>query len=236
MRIVGRIAGLLVVVALLLGCRGAASGNGATLELGAAPWQAGDTANYVWLDQSGTEVGTAQVSFAEQEGAWVISQTDNIGTAQQVAEVRVDAETLEPLGEHKTIQAPNTEIEINTTYQDNEVDIQAIVNGEEQSASMDVPEGALDNDQLLMTLRALPFAEGYEAQVPVLVTQSALKVDLTVTVQGQEEIEVPAGTFNTWRVEISTNQGDQSVWYQVDAPHNLVQYDNGTTRMQLVES
>lgn len=54
--------------------------------------------------------------------------------------------------------------------------------------------------------------------------------------RGQEQVEVPAGAFNTWLVEITTDQGTQSIWYQVDAPHTLVQYDNGTTRMQLVES
>lgn len=182
MRIVGRVVGLLVIVALLLGCGGnnSATGGEVGLDLQAAPWQAGETANYRWLDRDGNEIGTAQVSFTEQEGAWVISQTDTIGNAQQVAEVRIDAQTLEPLGEHKTIQAANTQIEINTTYQDDKVDIQAIVNGEEQSASMNVPANALDNDQLLMTLRALPFAEGYEKKYTILVTQSALAVDLTV--------------------------------------------------------
>jgi hypothetical protein len=110
------------------------------------------------------------------------------------------------------------------------------VDGNSRSASLDVPANAVDNDQLLMTLRALPFAEGYAVDYVVVVAQNALKVDTTFTVQAKETVTVPAGSFESWRVEISAGQTKQTVWYQVAAPNMLVQYENGSTRMVLTGS
>jgi hypothetical protein len=237
MRTLARAAWLLATITVVLACgtRPAPTREGSPLGLDAAPWEDGSTASYVWLDKNGTEIGTSEIAFARQDEAWVITQADKIGNLNQIAEVSVSAKTLEPLGEKKTIQAPNTDIKLTTTYRDGKVDIKADVNGKAQNASMNAPANAVDNDQLLMTLRALPFAEGYKASYAILVTQNALKVDLTATVQRQEEVEVPAGRFNTWLVEMSTNQGKQWIWYEVEAPHALVQYDNGSTRMVLTK-
>ena len=217
---------------LLAGC-GQSGGEG--LGLGGAPWQDGATARYQWLDGSGSEIGTSEIACVREGDAWVITQSDQITGFDQAFEVRVSAATLAPLGEHKRIQSADTEAEITTRYEGGKLEIEATVNGEARSASVDVPAHVLDNDQLLMTLRALPFAEGYRGEVVVVVAQNALKVPMEITIQGQEQIEVPAGTFQTWRVELLAAQTKQTAWYQVDAPHMLVLYDNGTTRMALVE-
>jgi hypothetical protein len=96
-----------------------------------------------------------------------------------------------------------------------------------------VPENAVDNDQLLMTLRALPFSEGYITNYVIVNTINATKVNGTFTVQPQETVTVPAGSFNAWKVEMSFGQTTQYAWYQVDSPFKLVKYDNGTTQMVL---
>jgi hypothetical protein len=115
------------------------------------------------------------------------------------------------------------------------LDITATVNGKTTTASIDVPSNALDNDQLLMTLRALPFAQGYAADYVTVVAQNALRVNTTIAVVGTETIEVPAGSYEAWHVELQAGQSTQNAWYQVDAPHMLVQYDNGANRMVLVK-
>jgi uncharacterized protein (DUF302 family) len=99
--------------------------------------------------------------------------------------------------------------------------------------AIDVPPNAIENDQLLMTLRALPFAEGYEGKLTTVVGQNVAKIDTTVRIRGREQVTVPAGSFEAWKVELDFGQAKQQAWYQAGAPNNLVQYDNGTTKMVL---
>jgi hypothetical protein len=231
-------AGLLLVVGILIiGCGARPSPTQASSSLGleAAPWADGSTAGYEWLDSSGTQVGTSQFQFSLQGDTWIITDTDKIDQLDQTSVITASATTLAPVGEYKTIHAPNTDVQLTTSYKDGKLDIKANVNGQTRTATMSVPTNAIDNDQFLMTLRALPFAEGYKASYVVIVAQNALKANTTVVVQAQEQIEVPAGSFQTWHVELDSGQTQQFAWYQVDAPHLLVQYDNGTHRMLLTQ-
>jgi hypothetical protein len=229
--------GCLVAVALVLSGCGAAptpTVGVSALGFGAAPWQNGSTADYHWQDDSsGVEIGTSHYSFGLDLGVWTITEKDTISGLDQLIEMRIDAASLAPLGETKVITTASSTVDLATTYENSKLSITAVVNGQTQSASLAVPANAVDNDQLLMTLRALPFGEGVKASYVVLVAQNALKVDTTVQVVGQESITVPAGTFDTWHVQITDGQSKQDAWYQVDTPQNLVQYDNGATRMVL---
>ncbi|MEJ2212096.1 MAG: DUF3108 domain-containing protein [Anaerolineae bacterium] len=174
------------------------------LGLQPAPWQDGSTASYDWLDASDSQVGTSQYSFALSEGTWTISETDRLPSLEQKIEMRIDATTLAPLGEQKTIQTASNSVEVTTQYTSGNLSIDATVDGQKRSASLGVPANAIDNDQVLMTLRALPFAQGYSVTYVAIVAQNALKVDTTFTVVSQESVTVPAGTFDTWRVEMAS--------------------------------
>lgn len=226
---------LAALFALLVGCSAAGGGSTVGLSLGSAPWNDGDKVRYDWVDKSGTQIGTGEFGFTKDGDVWVLSWADRVGALDQVAKVRIDSETLKPLGEEKTIKAEGTDAKIDTTYHDGKLDIKAVVNGENKSAAVDVPANAIDNDQLLMTLRALKFADGYEGKCVIVVGQSAAKVDTTVRVKGKETVTVPAGSFEAWKVELDFGQGKQYAWYQTDAPNNLVQYDNGTTQAVLAK-
>lgn len=205
------------------------------LGLQPAPWADGETSAYDVLSAAGSKIGTTQIGFEAAAGAWVIHESDQIVDLDQRWTIRVDAGTLRPLGQEKTIHTSATDATISTTYESGRLSIRAVVKGEQRSASLDVPSNSIDNDQLLMTLRALPFAEGYEVRYTTVVAQNALKVDTTVRVKGKETVSVPAGSLEAWKVELDFGQGKQLAWYDVAAPHRLVQYDNGATRMVLTK-
>jgi hypothetical protein len=229
---------LVAMVALVSGCGAAPTPTATPTSLGfePAPWQNESAASYDWLDANGAQIGTSEYSLSLNQGAWVITEKDLISGVEQMIEMRISAQTLAPVSEQKTIKTANSTVQLETEYANGQVTISANVDGNSRSASIDVPANAIDNDQLLMTLRALPFAEGYSVQYVVIVTQNALKVDTTFTVQATEVVTVPAGSFESWPVEISAGQTHQTAWYQVAAPHMLVQYDNGSARMVLTSS
>ncbi len=229
---------LLLALALLLGGCAIGGANAPTtpgLGLGPAPWKDGDRLEYNVLETAtGVVTGTIHFGFSQQGEAWVISETDRIADLEQRLAMRVNAADLTPLGELKTIQFATTTAVITTNYTASKIDVRINVNGRPDSVSITVPSNVIDGDQTLMTLRALPFAQGYKASYVLIVAQNAQKTDLAITVQAQETVTVPADTFVAWRIELNFGGETQTVWYQVDAPHNMVQYDDGVNRLVLV--
>jgi hypothetical protein len=53
-------------------------------------------------------------------------------------------------------------------------------------------------------------------------------------VTGRETVEVPAGTFETWRLEIRSPDGTQRAWYADTERRPLVRYDNGNLVFELL--
>ena len=222
---------ILLVLCLGVGC---ARPSAPPLALNPAPWQSGERLSYDWVNRNGEGIGTTEIAVAQEGEAWTITWADKVTGLDQTFTIRIRTDNLRPLGETKTVKAANTDATISTTYSGNKLQIEAVVNGQSRSASVDVPENALDNDQLLMTLRAAPFAEGYSAGLVTVVSANASRLNTTIRVTGQEAITVPAGTYQAWRVELDFGAAKQTAWYEVEAPHNLLQYDNGATIMRLV--
>jgi hypothetical protein len=225
----------LTLLAALAGCGQTAGTATEGLALGSAPWSDGDRLQYDWLDKNGTKVGSADYSFAKDGDAWLLSTAEDFASMNQTAKVRVDAQTLAPLGTEKTIKAQGTDALITTAYQGGKLDIKAVVNGDDKSATMDVPAHSLDNDQIILTLRALQFAEGYEGKYNNIIGQNATRVPTTIRVKGKEQVTVPAGTFEAWKVELDFGQAKHNAWYQVDGAHDLLQYDNGNIKLALTK-
>lgn len=196
-----------------------------------APWSDGERSVYN-ADQKGQSIGTMEISLAKQTFGWTITEVDALSPLSQTIQMRVDS-TLKPLGETKISKAPQTDLTLNTEYKDSKLTIKAKVNGEDRQATIDVPPASLDNDQLLVTLRALDFHSGLETKLTTIVANSASKVPTTVRVQSKETVTVPAGSFETWKTELDFGPSKQYCWYQVNSPHQLIKYDNGAVTMVL---
>ncbi|MDI7276906.1 MAG: DUF3108 domain-containing protein, partial [Anaerolineae bacterium] len=182
---VGRVllaAALVWVAGLLVAC----AGGPAALTLGSAPWQDGEVARYDILDREGNRVGGATFSVGRDGDSWLLSEDDAVGAVKQSSRVRLDGTTLRPQSGQKEIHAPGTEATVRYTYAGENLEIKAVVNGEDRAATVNVPENTLDNDQFLMTLRAIPFAEGYAGSTLVVVPASATRVSAIVRVLGKE--------------------------------------------------
>ncbi len=228
---------LLLVAWSLAACGAAGGSNAPALTLGAAPWQDGEQAVYNVLDKNGSSVGTSTFAFKSDGGAWVLSTHDALSSVDQGATIHIDAQTLRPLSIEKTIKAQGTDATVSATYPAGagRLPIMAVVNGKNKSAAVDVPANLLDNDQLLMTLRAAPLAEGYQASFVNVVVANATKINTTVRVLGSETVTVPAGTFDAWKVELSFGGTQQTAWYEQAAPHRLVQYQNAGSKLVLAK-
>ncbi len=93
-----------------------------------------------------------------------------------------------------------------------------------QSAPVDAaaPAGAVDEAELGAVVVALPWAAGKSQTVSVLVAGQNAVVPITLTASGPETVTVPAGTFQTFRVDQTGGQAPVSYFVTTAAPYRLV--------------
>lgn len=106
--------------------------------------------------------------------------------------------------------------------------------GEEPSDSLDVqrelpeptkavPEPAwYDDEELLWLVRAIPLTEGFEGSFTNVNASTGRVFAADVTVERREVVEVPAGTFATWKIRLETSTVTQLIWVEQDAPHRVI--------------
>lgn len=86
------------------------------------------------------------------------------------------------------------------------------------------PQGTLFPGMEDYAVEAADLAATPRFTIPVITEEGALG-QIGVRVIGEEMIEVPAGSFETYHLEQTTSQGTLNVWVRKQAPHVLVQQD-----------
>jgi hypothetical protein len=232
---------LLIAAMLISGCAtGGVSSDRVTaaagiqpLALAGVPWRDGESSAYEITDLRGRTTGKATINLARDGDVWLLTEVDKAEDQNQVVTLRIDAATLRPLSGEKSLANDTGRATLTATYEAGRVRVDGMVDDEYVGRVTDIPAGALDSDQLLMTLRALPFAEGYQGEAPVVIAQTSVTMDVTVTVKGRERVEAPIGALETWLVEMAIGQTTQRAWYEVATPYRLVKFTNGATSFAL---
>jgi len=86
-------------------------------------------------------------------------------------------------------------------------------------------------DALPLQLRGLDFTDSSPRKARVLPTQmggrvrSTSLVPMEIQVAGKESLKVPAGVFETYRVEITLPEGKENFFFETAFPHHLIQLD-----------
>lgn len=231
---------LMVVVAaglLVVGCRPKA--QPLTLE---APWAAGEFSRLEIVNtDTGAKIADWEFGVEAEAGGqgWVLVSLTRVPQGTDRAAVHVSTGDLTPSlvefefrDEKGLIVATGRAV-----YSDGKVLIASRSSGQDQPAATVKLPGLpyFDNEEIVFTLRALPLAEGWQATLNDVVSRSAGKTQVRVTVSGQETVSVPQGTYECWVVAMPALA--QKAWIAVEAPHQLVQYANeaAKTLSKLVE-
>lgn len=174
----------------------------------------------------GNEVGTATYRLERDGDAWVGSTSvrSDVAGAQET-EVRFGALDFAPISLRQTQSAGPMTIEVDLEVVDGQI-----------RGNLSLPpqlggdrELDLEAEDLLLpgmdeyALAAATLAEGARIRIPYLDAVQGQRTTIEAQVVGREEIEVPAGTFDTWRVEIGGPQGTLTLFLRVEAPHILVE-------------
>lgn len=224
------------VPAVFTACAGTQGNSGPTQDIvSSVPFKAGEETHYVLQDTHGNEKGTGVLSVEPgSDGGLALVLRYESGPNTDEATVTVDAATLKPRTLHREIHSDSSQQVLDGEYRDDVVQITQRTDGNERSNPLRLKANSYDNDSSLFLWRAITFSDGYQARYNTVITNRRQVSAVTLKVTGRESVEVPAGTFDAWRLEISSGGVTQTAWIADRPDRLLVKYDNHAQSGRLV--
>lgn len=198
------------------------------------PWQVGEETSYAIMDDD-EAVGTGVLRIDEENGGLRLSQHYQSPEFDDSSSVLVDPQTLKPIEGERVITSEDGVLRIDFRYSGATVEIGRIATEEGKDEErridrLDVPEHAYDTGASLFLWRTIPMQVDYRAAYRSMATAVVGKSQenkVTLRVLREETVEVPAGTFQAWRVEVRAPGVKQTAWYASDSARRLLKYDSG---------
>jgi hypothetical protein len=191
-----------------------------------APWVDGEEMQLDIKFPTGYKIGTAsyRVNAGETNGQKIWRLTTQIfTTAQHSSRVEVEAASFKPI--HCWLKI-NLIGEVDVTYSPGYAELRTAEKNEVQK--IDLTGAVYDNEEVIQLMRRLPLASDYKTTVHALTGLGGGNiVPVQIEVTGQAKVEVPAGSFDCYKVELSVaGQMKQTFWYSTDAHHYLVKFES----------
>jgi dipeptidyl aminopeptidase/acylaminoacyl peptidase len=166
---------------------------------------------------------TRTLTSTTHDGASAWQLVDAVQNAAQSDTLILDQSSLRPLERRVGGQAS-----IQLTFDDTSVSGSLSMQGQTQEVEQTFDQPVLASTaNMEVALAALPFESGYSAQLPVFQLQQQAVATTTVRVTGTETVEVPAGSFETYVLE-ATSEGpgpSGTIHVRREAPHHVVKAD-----------
>lgn len=229
----------------LLALASAACGGSASPKIikvfGHVPWTGNETARYNLVDHGGNLTGTCQLNtkVETKPGQTTLEQLctsaggKDRGRYTDDSSATVESQTLKPLSATRTTSdtQKHTQTTFTSTYSATDVKFRANDNGTLHGADRDLPKpsnkspdpGYYDDVEFMWVMRGITLQKGWEgAYIDVNAGTGAL-VTAHVKVIDQEKVTVPAGTYTTWKAQLSTSSVTQFFWIDASSPHLVIQ-------------
>jgi Protein of unknown function (DUF3108) len=208
----------------------------------------GERLTYELVNIQGEPLGTGVLTTRLEGTRFVLEQhyesdatTDAEPSTDDVT-VAVDAATLRPFGGLRSVvRRLNDGGRKSEVYEwiydvDDEVSgigYSATIDGESSRDELELREHYYDNESSLWLWRTLAFSEEFEANYVSVNPLDGKQQTVKIQTPSRETIDVPAGTFEVWRLIVRNGRSLRSAWINVEAPHEVVQWDNGDVIFRL---
>ena len=189
-----------------------------------APWVDGEEMQLDIKFATGFKIGTAnyRVHSGEVNGrkVWKLA-TRVYAVTQQSSRVEVEADSFKPLHCWWKINLMGS---VDVTYSPGSAELKGT--GKKEPQKIDLTGVVYDNEEVVQLIRRLPLASDYKTTIQVFTGLGGGNIiPLQIEVGGEEKVEVPAGTFDCYKIELKLVR--QTFWYSTDAHHYLVKFEAG---------
>jgi hypothetical protein len=152
-------------------------------------------------------------------------------------QVHVDADTFQPIDGRAEIR--NLGVRTRSLYSPGGVELTRWEKEEPKKQQVSFSRAVYDNEEVVQMIRRLPLAEGYTTNLTVMGIGAAVLIDVKLDVVGRETVTVPAGTYETYKVNLGIHMDgrhvqDQKLWYSADDRRYPVKMENIVT-LELTE-
>ncbi len=234
--------GIGLILALLLASCG--SSDPQPFAPGAAPWRTGEIQRYQVTDLNGQLAGSAEMTItasvrSDNPDGWLLARTVSAVNESETNAVELTAKGYRPRLTEMMRRFGSSEQSTEAAYAGSQVNItlttaQEITTYQQVSVTSDVR----DERSLLHILRTLPLAQGYATRINSFLPVVGKQERITVSVTGQADVTVPAGTFPAWEVRLETpDKRITTAWVGQEAPYPVVKFIDGRSKAtyELVE-
>jgi zinc protease len=166
----------------------------------------------------GKPFGFQTTKLEKADRGWKYSeQTSLAAFVQQKTEVRfTDRIVMQSVTQSGKTQGQDTKIDV--TYANGHAKGTANVPGpagiKTVTVDADVPAGALDDNILRPMLAALRWAPGAKFSIPIFQSGKGSATTMNAVVGGEESIEIVAGKFDTWKVNVTGGDSPLTMWVE----------------------
>jgi hypothetical protein len=173
----------------------------------------------------GNQVGTTdRIVDVGEDGTLRFASQAQLGPQQVDQEVTVGMDALDFRSSRMSISMPGQAMGGEVRMDAGRIVGSLTSPGGSQPVDMEVPEGVVVSDMLELAVWVAELQQGTSLELPLANVQLGTVENVTLTVLGREEITVPAGTFDVWRIRVQGSEA-QTLWARVEAPHVVVQLE-----------
>ena len=233
---------LLLLALLAAACQPGSGGEEAGVDVARIPFACGESSRYALREIDGTPVAEADFEVLCEGGALLLEQSfrpgagSDGGAGHDRSRVVVDRATLLPLESIRRAAREGEETSWSAAYAGDPPRVVFVeeAGGERSERELRLRQDAYDNESALWLWRTLDLSEGYDARYVSVSAVTQRQITVRLTVAREERIEVPAGAFDVWRLQVRSGRATRVAWVAVEAPHQLVQWDNGSEIFRLL--
>jgi hypothetical protein len=196
----------------------------------ARPLPEREEARYRILDDDGNNIGSAVLTIAPETDGLRLGLAYDFGAQRtDTGSVVVQRESMKPLRVERVVVDGERRYTLTAQYGDDEVTATLDDGRRPRERSAELSDSAYDNLEALYLWRTIDHGVGTELRYINVVIDPRRgmisRVLGTVEVIGREEIALPSGRVDAWKIEFRSAGVTNVAWYRADSSRLLVRYE-----------
>lgn len=179
---------------------------------------------------AGEEAGSMTYGWHRDGNRFVLrDRTTMQPNILETAEAIMDADSLLPLSVTIDFAVGENRMDVDLRWQDGwrQGQLVSVRDGNEtvRDVNIEVEDPAPLRMAVIGMVAALPLKEGFKTSLPWFNTLANRVEDVALIVTGSDEIETPAGAFDSWRVAVKGGSPENVIYVSKSAPHKITRID-----------